>query len=177
MMMSRLKYMSTLQWIYIAAGAMLLSTTTPCFAQFKVLPEPSAAQPQATPDWRIVTKNAGWQPRDSQGELGHKGRLWIFGGWSNNPSANWGDVWYSRDGRTWHEVNMEGTARIFGIRLSGPNLDRRRTRPTALQRSLDITTSGKTGTECRSRSKSGICGTTVVPAAWRPGVQTLTANL
>ena len=27
-----------------------------------------------------------------------------MGGWSNNPSRNWGDVWHSRDGRKWTQL-------------------------------------------------------------------------
>ena len=33
------------------------------------------------PDWIKVTDNAGWQPRDSQGEVVFKDELWILGGW------------------------------------------------------------------------------------------------
>lgn len=33
------------------------------------------------PDWVRVTEHAGWQARDSQGEVVYKNRLWIFGGW------------------------------------------------------------------------------------------------
>ena len=30
--------------------------------------------------------------------------MWVLGGWSNNPSKNWNDVWYSSDGTTWKEL-------------------------------------------------------------------------
>jgi hypothetical protein len=30
--------------------------------------------------------------------------MWVLGGWSNNPSKNWGDVWYSRDGKEWTKL-------------------------------------------------------------------------
>jgi hypothetical protein len=35
--------------------------------------------------------------------------LWVLGGWSNEPSQNWGDVWYSRDGEHWKELRSETT--------------------------------------------------------------------
>jgi len=56
------------------------------------------------PDWVRLTDRAGWQPRDSQGELVHEGRLWIFGGWFNSHEAPPRDVWNSTDGRTWTRV-------------------------------------------------------------------------
>jgi len=31
----------------------------------------------------------------------------LLGGWSNNPSTNWGDVWYSKDGKTWNELKSK----------------------------------------------------------------------
>ncbi len=52
-------------------------------------------------DWVRVTEQAGWQPRDSQGELVHDGRLWIFGGWFSSYAAPPRDVWSSPDGKTW----------------------------------------------------------------------------
>jgi hypothetical protein len=33
--------------------------------------------------------------------------MWVLGGWSNNPSKNWGDVWYSSDGKAWHELKSK----------------------------------------------------------------------
>src|ERR1041385_2841089 len=54
-----------------------------------------------TPDWVRVTDNAGWQPRDSQGEVVYKDRLWIFGGWFDSFKAAPRDVWSSTDGKTW----------------------------------------------------------------------------
>jgi hypothetical protein len=35
--------------------------------------------------------------------------MWVVGGWSNNPSKNWGDVWHSADGKTWQELQTETT--------------------------------------------------------------------
>lgn len=53
------------------------------------------------PDWVRVTEHAGWQARDSQGELIYKDRLWIFGGWFQSFEAPPRDVWSSADGKTW----------------------------------------------------------------------------
>jgi len=33
--------------------------------------------------------------------------LWVLGGWSNEPSQNWGDVWYSRDGKSWQQLQSD----------------------------------------------------------------------
>lgn len=59
---------------------------------------------QPTPDWVKVTDNAGWQARDSQGEVVYKDQLWIFGGWFNSFAAPPRDVWSSADGKTWKMV-------------------------------------------------------------------------
>jgi hypothetical protein len=32
-------------------------------------------------DWVKVTDRAGWEPRDSQGELVYDNKMWILGGW------------------------------------------------------------------------------------------------
>ncbi|MCH2212807.1 MAG: galactose oxidase [Fuerstiella sp.] len=52
-------------------------------------------------NWVQVTDHAGWQPRDSQGEVVYKDRLWIFGGWFNTTAAPPRDVWSSANGKTW----------------------------------------------------------------------------
>jgi hypothetical protein len=57
--------------------------------------------------WALVTENAGWQPRDSQGELVHNGRLWILGGWFNSYEAPPRDVWSSADGSQWKLVEPQ----------------------------------------------------------------------
>ncbi len=68
-----------------------------------LLPFPARAQEKG-PDWVRVTDQAGWQPRDSQGELVYKDRLWIFGGWFNSFEAPPRDVWSSPDGKTWELI-------------------------------------------------------------------------
>ena len=34
----------------------------------------------------------------------YRDHLWVIGGWSNNPSRNWGDAWYSANGRDWKQL-------------------------------------------------------------------------
>ncbi|MFN0104745.1 MAG: kelch repeat-containing protein [Bryobacteraceae bacterium] len=56
------------------------------------------------PDWVKATVSAGWQARDSQGEVVFKDRLWILGGWFNSFEAPPRDVWNSADGKTWNRI-------------------------------------------------------------------------
>src|SRR5437868_15342085 len=63
--------------------------------------------PDPAPDWIRVTEKAGWQPRDSSGEVVFKDRLWILGGWFNSFAAPPRDVWSSADGKTWNLVAKE----------------------------------------------------------------------
>ena len=59
---------------------------------------------RTAPDWVQVTEAAGWQPRDSAGELAYRDRLWILGGWFQSYEAPPRDVWSSPDGKTWTRV-------------------------------------------------------------------------
>jgi len=56
------------------------------------------------PDWTRVTDAAGWQARDSQGEVVFNDRMWLFGGWFDSYSAPPRDVWSSADGKSWDLV-------------------------------------------------------------------------
>lgn len=69
----------------------------------------SAQQPCDVPgpDWHRVSDAAPWRPRDSQGELVFRDRMWIFGGWFNSFEAPPRDVWCSSDGRTWECVTAQ----------------------------------------------------------------------
>ncbi|WP_298868057.1 GDSL-type esterase/lipase family protein [uncultured Gimesia sp.] len=58
-------------------------------------------------DWVQVTEKAGWQARDSQGELVYKDKLWIFGGWFSSYAAPPRDVWSSADGKSWNLVTKK----------------------------------------------------------------------
>ena len=51
--------------------------------------------------WTKVTDNARWQPRDSQGELVFRDKLWLLGGWFNSFEAPPRDVWNSSNGKDW----------------------------------------------------------------------------
>ena len=66
---------------------------------------PAAGEDEKAPDWVKVTDKAGWQPRDSQGEVVFKDQLWIFGGWFDSFEAPPRDVWSSADGKTWKLVD------------------------------------------------------------------------
>ena len=46
-------------------------------------------------NWVKVTDKAGWQPRDSQGEVVYKDQLWILGGWYDSFKPCPRDVWSS----------------------------------------------------------------------------------
>ena len=58
-------------------------------------------------DWLQESEAAGWQPRDSQGEVVFDDRLWIMGGWFNSYEPCPRDVWSSTDGRSWELVQPE----------------------------------------------------------------------
>jgi hypothetical protein len=65
------------------------------------------AEEKAGPDWVRETAAAGWQARDSQGEVVFRNRLWIFGGWFQSFAAPPRDVWSSGDGRNWRRDTAE----------------------------------------------------------------------
>ncbi len=56
------------------------------------------------PDWVKVTERAGWRPRDSQGEVVYKDKMWILGGWFSSSVPAPRDVWSSSDGKQWDIV-------------------------------------------------------------------------
>jgi hypothetical protein len=55
-------------------------------------------------EWRQETEHAGWSPRLWFSSVVYRDRMWVLGGWSNNPARNWNDVWYSQDGRDWQQL-------------------------------------------------------------------------
>ena len=55
-------------------------------------------------NWVKVTDNAGWRPRDSQGEVVYNDKMWIFGGWFDSFVPAPRDVWCSSDGKNWEMV-------------------------------------------------------------------------
>ena len=52
-------------------------------------------------NWTRETEQAPWSPRIWFTSAVYRDRMWIVGGWSNNPSQNWPDVWHSADGKMW----------------------------------------------------------------------------
>jgi Kelch motif len=57
--------------------------------------------------WDRVTAAAPWNPRLWFSAVVYRDRIWVLGGWSNNPSRNWGDVWYSKNGADWIELKSD----------------------------------------------------------------------
>ncbi len=56
--------------------------------------------------WTQLTEHAGWSPRLWFSSVVYRDHIWMLGGWSNNPSKNWGDVWYSKDGKDWKPLKF-----------------------------------------------------------------------
>jgi hypothetical protein len=84
-------------------GLMRLNLFTLCFAMIA----PLAAAERPGPDWVRETPAAGWQARDSMGEVVYKNQLWILGGWFNSFEAPPRDVWSSTDGKSWRLVTEQ----------------------------------------------------------------------
>lgn len=61
----------------------------------------SATGKGETVNWVKVTEQAGWQPRDSAGEVVYGDRMWLFGGWFTSHLPCPRDVWSSPDGANW----------------------------------------------------------------------------
>ncbi len=59
--------------------------------------------------WERVAEHAPWHPRLWFSSVVYRDRMWVLGGWSNDPSKNWGDVWYSKDGRDWKPLKSKTT--------------------------------------------------------------------
>jgi hypothetical protein len=78
----------------------------------------SASAQDVAPNWVRVTDKAGWQPRDSQGELVYRDQLWIFGGWFDSFQAPPRDVWSSPDGKTWKLVTKEAAWKHSDLPMS-----------------------------------------------------------
>lgn len=72
-----------------------------------VLSVTAVSAEEAAPDWVKVTDKAGWQARDSQGEVVFKDQLWVLGGWFDSFHAPPRDVWSSSDGKDWKLATQE----------------------------------------------------------------------
>lgn len=57
--------------------------------------------------WEQVTDHAQWHARLWFSSVVYRDRMWVLGGWSNQPSTNWGDVWYSQDGKDWKQLKSD----------------------------------------------------------------------
>lgn len=55
-------------------------------------------------NWTQVTEKAPWHERLWFSSVVYRDRIWVLGGWSNNPYKNWQDVWYSQDGANWTQL-------------------------------------------------------------------------
>jgi hypothetical protein len=75
-------------------------------------------------DWQMVTDQAGWQPRDSQGEAVFGGRMWIMGGWFDSYIPAPRDVWSSADGKRWDLVTETAGWRSSDIPMTLAYRDR-----------------------------------------------------
>lgn len=54
--------------------------------------------------WTQVTEHAPWSPRLWFSTAVYRDRIFVLGGWSNNPSKNSGEVWYTQDGKEWTQL-------------------------------------------------------------------------
>src|SRR5947199_285874 len=83
-----------MKWSALLLSALLLTPALVCGEE-------------KTPDWVKVTGKAGWQPRDSRGEVVFKDRMWILGGTENyyfgDEKSLRNDVWSSADGKEWKQ--------------------------------------------------------------------------
>jgi len=70
------------------------------------------------PEWKLVTRQAPWQARDSQGELVYRDQLWILGGWFDSFKPAPRDVWSSTDGENWKQVTAEAPWRHSDLPMS-----------------------------------------------------------
>jgi len=57
--------------------------------------------------WRQETAAAPWKPRLWFSSVVYRNRMWVLGGWSNQPSRNWADVWHSANGKDWQQLHSK----------------------------------------------------------------------
>jgi N-acetylneuraminic acid mutarotase len=76
-------------------------------------------------NWTQVSEHAPWPPRIWFSAVVYRNRIWVLGGWSNEPSRNWNDVWHTADGKNWEQLKTktiwsprhEHSAYVFRDRL------------------------------------------------------------
>lgn len=59
--------------------------------------------------WKKVETSTVWPARIWFSAVEYQNKMWVLGGWSNNPSVNWNDVWYSSDGSRWFNYRSSVT--------------------------------------------------------------------
>jgi hypothetical protein len=57
--------------------------------------------------WTREMEHAPWAARLWFSSVAYRDRLWVLGGWQNNPSKNFGDVWHSKDGKNWKQLKSD----------------------------------------------------------------------
>jgi hypothetical protein len=58
-------------------------------------------------NWVKEISNAPWHERLWFNSVVYRNRIWVMGGWSNNPYKNHRDVWFTKDGKTWEEYKSD----------------------------------------------------------------------
>ncbi len=54
--------------------------------------------------WEQVSEAAPWQARLWFSSVVYRKRIWVIGGWSNNPYKNHADIWSTKDGKNWEQL-------------------------------------------------------------------------
>lgn len=54
--------------------------------------------------WEEVSAAAPWQARLWFSSVVYRERIWVIGGWSNNPYKNHADIWSTKDGKNWEQL-------------------------------------------------------------------------
>ena len=57
--------------------------------------------------WTQVVDAAPWHPRLWFSAVVYRNRMWVLGGWTAEPTKNWGDVWTSADGKSWQQLKSD----------------------------------------------------------------------
>ena len=57
--------------------------------------------------WEKVSEAAPWHGRLWFSSVVYRDRIWVLGGWSNNPYTNWSDIWYTKNGIDWQKYPSE----------------------------------------------------------------------
>lgn len=58
-------------------------------------------------NWTQATDKSPWHARIWFSSVVYRNRIWVIGGWSDEPSTNYNDIWYSADGKDWREFKTK----------------------------------------------------------------------